>query len=178
VKALQPCDIVLAPPGTRSANVTRAAVDRASNLQIGVHSGHLADLDTFVPLTGVTASRIALMEKPPFVGDYVSVRLLDDSQLPAATRAASQGDKVIGFEVNTNQAKANVSIVFPNLSTMGRKVDMTLVDIATGSKRSIGSNAGFTFNTGDNATPRKFALFVSQRTMAGDFIISDIHSTG
>jgi hypothetical protein len=117
------------------------------------------------------------MEKPPFVGDYVSVRLIEDAQIPSATRAASPADKVIGFAVDTNQAKTNVSIVFPNLSTMGRKLDITLVDVANGTKRSIGSNAGFTFNTGDNAAPRKFALLITQRTMASDFIISEVHSS-
>src|SRR5262249_30890697 len=138
----------------------------------------LADLDTYVPLTGSNASRIALMEKPPFVGDYVSVRLIDESQLPSATRAAAPGGNIIGFAVDTNQAKANVNIVFPNLATMGRKLDITLIDIANGTRRSIGSNAGFTFNTGDNATPRKFALIVDQRTMTSDFVISDLHPTG
>jgi len=179
VRALQAADIVIQPPGTRAADLGREnTVDRASSLQIMARSGSRADTDNFVALTGATASRLALMDKPPYPGDYVSIRLLDPETvtLPESTRAAVAGQTVIPFIVETDRKNADVTVLFPNYGTLGRKYDVTLVDLATGVKRGVGSNGGFTYNSGEEMAPRRFALLVAAQTLGGRLIISELRA--
>ena len=54
---------------------------------------------------------------------------------------------------------------------------MTLVDLATGSKRGVGSNGGFTYNSGEEMAPRRFALLVAAQTNSGRLIISELRAS-
>ena len=180
VRALQAAEIVLMPPGTRAADVSREGlIDRATSLQIMARSGNRADTDNFVALSGATKSRLALMDKPPYPGDYVSVRLLDPETvtLPDAARAVVAGQTVIPFQVETDRKNADVTVQFPNYAMLGRKYDVTVVDLATGVKRGVGSNGGYTYNSGAEAAPRRFALLVSAQTNSGRLIISELRAT-
>src|SRR5262249_32946857 len=142
VRAFVACNLVLSPPGARSATITRDAVDRTTSIQIMARTGNRSDQDTFVPLTGSTQSRLALMEKPPYGGDCVSVRLLDPEKfdLPAGSRAAAAGQTVIPFQVETNKSNSDVTVQFPNMSTLGRKYEVSLVDLTTNNRRSLGTS--------------------------------------
>ncbi len=180
VRALQAADIVLMPPGTRAAEVSRESqIDRATSLQIMARSGNRADTDNFVALSGATKSRLALMDKPPYPGDYVSVRLLDPETvtLPSATREAVAGQTVIPFEVETDRKNADVTVQFPNYALLGRRYDVTVVDLATGVKRGVGSNGGYTYNSGAEAAPRRFALLVAAQTNSGRLLITELRAT-
>lgn len=166
VRALQDCELVLQGPGVaRSATITRDAVDRSTSIQIMARNGNRADQDNFVDLTGTTASRLALMEKPPYIGDYVSVKLLDPAkvQIPADSRAATTGKTVIPFQVETDRKNADITVQFPNFAAIGRKYEVSLMDLSTKTTRAIGTSGAYTFNSGDAATARQFALVVSTR---------------
>ncbi len=177
VHALQSCQLVLSPPGTRAVVATRAAVDTAGSLEIAARMGTKLDKDNYVPLNGDLKTRLALSEKPPYVGDYVSVRLLDSANVNlTSTRVAAPGATVIPFQVDTNQKNADITVEFPNLGTLGRRYDVTIVDLATNNRRAAGSGGGYTFNSGDAATSRQFAVLVTARTMNSALRISDVET--
>jgi hypothetical protein len=180
VRALQPCQIILSPPGTRAASPGRDVVDKASSLRIVARVGNRMDTDNYAPLKAPDKSRLALMEKPPYVSDYVTVRFLssDSITLPADTRAAANGQNVVAFEVATDHANADVSVQFPNASTLGRRSEITLVDLASGNRRAIGTASAFTFNTGDNQKPRRFALLINAVRLGDVLRITDLQSSG
>jgi hypothetical protein len=154
-------------------------IDRAASLQIMARSGDRADTDNFVALTGATQSRLALMDKPPYPGDYVSVKLLDPESvvMPDSARSIVAGQAVIPFQVETDRKNADITVLFPNYSVLGRKFDVTVVDLATGVKRAVGSSGGYTYNAGEEAAPRRFALLVNAQTNSGRLIISELRAT-
>jgi hypothetical protein len=179
VRALQDCELVLSPPGTaRSAAISRDAVDRSTSIQIMARNGNRADQDNFVDLTGTTASRMALMEKPPYMADYVSVRLIDPAkfQLPADTRVATTGKTIIPFQVETDRKNADITVQFPNFAAIGRKYEVSLLDVSSKTTRSIGTSGAYSFNSGDAAPARQFALVVSARGHNG-LAISNVQAS-
>jgi hypothetical protein len=76
----------------------------------------------------------------------------------------------------TDRTNADVSLQFPNVSVLGRRYDFTLVDLATGTRRSLGTNAGYTFQTGEGSAPRRFALLIEPRTMNSALVISAVRA--
>lgn len=180
VRAFQQCEIILPPPGTKAAALGRAADLKTGSLQIVARTGNRMDQDNYVPLTGTQKTRMASAEKPPYVQDYVSVRLItsDKLNLPAATRAAIPDQNLVAFEVSTDHKNADVTVSFPNVSTLGRKYEFTLIDAAGNSKRSLGTSSGFTYNSGDNTAPRRFAVVIDQRTANSQLVITALASTG
>jgi hypothetical protein len=178
IRALQACELVLAPPGTRAAP-GRDADMKTKSLQIVAKIANRSDLDNFAPLTGLDKTRIAELEKPAYIADYVTVRFLsaDAVQLPEGTRAPA-GATTLAFEVETDRPNADVSVVFPTVATLGRKNEMTLVDLSTGTRRALGSIAGYSYNSGENVAPRRFAVIVSQRKANTSLLISSVRSTG
>jgi hypothetical protein len=180
VRAFVDCELILSPPGSRAASLSREADLREGSLQIVARMGNRMDTDNFVPLTGLDKTRMAMLEKPPYVANYVTVRLVptDSAQLPAETRAAAANKTVIMFDVETDRKNADVMVQFPNVSAMGRSYEVTLVDLANGARRALGSNSGYAYNSGDNSTPRRFALLVDTVSNNSRLIISDIKGTG
>jgi len=180
VKALVPCQITLAVPGTRSAAISRNVLEPDTSLQVAVKTGTRMETGNFVPLKSVDATRMALLEKPPYVENYVTVSFLPTGtvELPAASRSIAANANVVGFDVVTDQKNADVTVMFPNMGTLGRRNNVTLVDIATGQTRSISTTSGYSFNTGDNAKPRRFALVMKSVTSNDRLIISELRAEG
>jgi hypothetical protein len=180
VKAFSNVDLVLAPPGTRAAVEGRDAVARAESLQIMAQAGSLVDRDNYAPLTSAGNSRLALQEKPPYVSDHVSVHFVTDKvELPADSRAAAAGaSNVVVFDVETDQKNTDVSVQFPNLSAIGRRTEVTLVDLTSNTRRAIGTGAGVTYNTGENGAPRRFALIMNTASINTRLVISGLQSAG
>jgi hypothetical protein len=178
VKALAPCEIVL-PAASRAASVTRVADPRVSALQITVRTSTSIDTDNYVVLDSAARSRMAPIEKPPYLGDYVSVQLLPANAVKAADvgRVAS-ADDVVGFEVASNQKNADVTVSFPNVAALGRRYNITAVDLATGARRSLSTAGTLTYNTGENTAPRRFALVIGHATQNGRLVISAVRSSG
>ncbi len=180
VHAVQNTDLVLSPPGTRAANEGRDAVQRSVSLQIMARSGPVSDQDNYAPLTSAGNSRLALQEKPPYFGEHVNIRLLTEKvELTGETRAAAaNASNVVVFEVETDRANKDVTVQFPNLSVLGRKTEVTLVDLATNTRSALGTTAGLTYNTGDNAKPHRFAVIMNTATISGRLLISSMAASG
>jgi hypothetical protein len=179
VRALVPCELILPAPGTRKAP-GRAVEIANDGLQVSVRSGDRIDGDNFAPIDGTFKSRLAELEKPPYLADFVSVRFLSPGtvELPAGTRAATAGSQIIPFEVTTDRKNADITVQLPNLAKMGRKIEVTLVDITAKSTRAMGSNPGITYNSGESAAPRRFALVINQRTALSGLTITGTRVSG
>jgi len=180
IHATQAVDLILAPPGTRAANVGRATVERSTSLQITVQTGSHTDRDNFAPLNSAANSRLALQEKPPYVGEHVSVHFVTDKvELPADSRAAAAGaSNVVVFDVETDKKNADVSVNFPNLGALGRKTDVTLVDLTSNTRRALGTGAGVTYNSGENTAAHRFALIMNTATINTRLVITGLASAG
>lgn len=181
VRAFQNVDLVIAPPGVRSVVEGRDAVEMDTSLQIAAKAGDRVDQWNFAPLTSSGNSRLALMEKPPYVGSYVTVRFLptESITLPADSRAAANNaSNVVAFEVETDKKNTDVSVYFPNMSTLGRKTEVTLVDISNGTRRSLGTSSGVTYNTGENTGTRRFALIMNTVVANSRLVINNLHTVG
>jgi hypothetical protein len=180
VKALQPCDLLLNIPGARSATIGRDILEESTSLQVAVRTGNRSETQNFVPVKAADPTRMALMEKPPYVQDYVTVNFIpaEKVELPAASRAAAAGQNVVAFEVLTDHKNADITVQFPNAGTMGRKTNVTVIDIANGTSRSVANSSGITFNSGDNTQPRRFALIIKPVTAADRLVISNVVSDG
>jgi hypothetical protein len=180
VKAFANVDLVLAPPGSRAAVEGRDAVARATSLQIMAQAGKHVDRDNYAPLTSAGNSRLALQEKPPYVSEHVSIHFVTDKvELPAESRAsAASASNLVFFDVETDQKNTDVSVQFPNLSAIGRKTEVTLLDMTSNNRRALGTGTGVTYNTGANAAPRRFALIMNTAAINTRLVISGMQSAG
>jgi hypothetical protein len=169
-------ELILNPPGSRSATISRAAFDPKTTLQVAVRSGDRSELENFVPIDAAEKSLLTLMEKPPYMDNYVTVRFLPNQTvtMPEGTRAAAAGANVVPFEVVTDRKNADVTVYFPNAANLGRRTDVSVVDLATGQVKTAANGSGVTFNTGDNTAPRKFALVLRSVTVEDRLILSGV----
>lgn len=181
VRALQACEITLNPRGLRTGRVTRSAEPaKAENkIQIIARIGNMMDVENFAPLAGFKPGDPVDSEKPPYIGDFVTVRFVptNTAELPEDTRAAAAGQGITLFDVETNQKNADVTLVFPTLGALARKTEATLIDLATGTRRSLSTSSGYTYNTGENGLKRRFALLTTPQTASTRLIISDLRQT-
>ncbi|NLH98193.1 MAG: hypothetical protein GX446_01730 [Chthonomonadales bacterium] len=174
VRVLQPCEIILPTPGTKAAAGSRDADVTANAIQVTARLDNRLDADNYLSLSPATR---AFVEKPPFVGEYASIQ-----QIPA-TEVAGQvptraGQTVVAFEAVTNKANADVTLAFPNVAVLGRKAEITLVDLATNTTRALATSGTYVFNSGENAGARRFALLVRPVTANSRLVISDLKTTG
>lgn len=171
------CELILPTPGTRGVEVGRAADFRSNALQVVARMGDRMDTDNFVPLDGSAKTRMAELIKPPYLANFVSVRFVDPDavQLPAETRAVPAGSLVV-FEVTTDQQNADVSLQFPNISTLGRRYSVSIVDLSNNSRRSLANGAGLTYNTGENTAPRRFALTIGRAALNSRLVITNVRT--
>jgi hypothetical protein len=121
-------------------------------------------------------SRLALVEKPPYVENYVSVRFVPSEgvQLPSGTRAAAVNKTVVAFDVETDRKNSDVTVFFPNATHIGRHTDAMVVDLANGTSRSISTTSGLTYNTGDNTKPHRFALLINSVSAPDRLFITNV----
>ncbi len=176
VRATAACELVL-PAHSRAAVATRAADLTASQLQVVARTKTAIDTDNFILLDSSARSRAETIEKPPYLGEYVSVQML-----PAGTVTVTEGSRavdtkdVVGFEIASNQPNTDVTVSFPNIAVLGRRYKVTAVDIASGTRRSINSAGTLTYNTGDNSSARRFALIITPATQNARLVISAVRA--
>jgi hypothetical protein len=175
VRVLEPCEIVLPIPGTRAAALSRDADLTLNAIQVVARVGNRSDADNYLSLAGGTSR--AVVEKPPFMGDYAAIQQIPASEVAAAVPSRA-GQTVLAFEATTNVANAEIVVGFPNVALMGRKNEITLIDLATKTTRALATTGAYTYNSGDQAAPRRFAIIVKQVTANSRLVIGDLRSTG
>jgi hypothetical protein len=173
VRVLQPCEIILPVPGTRAAALGRDADVTANAIQVVARVGNRMDTDNYLSLTPGRAA----VEKPPFVGEYAAIVPVDAAEVQAAVPSRA-GQTVLAFDAVTNVANAEITVSFPNVAQLGRRNEVTLVDLATKTTRALATSGTYTFNSGDNPSARRFALLVKPVSANSRLVISDLRTTG
>jgi len=175
VRALEPCEIILNPSGTGSALASRSVDLTANALQVVAKAGEHMDTDNYLPLAG--AQSRAIVEKPPYPGEFVSIQQIPTAEVQAAvpTRA---GQYVVAFEATTDLTNTDVILSFPNLATLGRRFEATLVDLSTRTSRALTGAGTYTYNSGEAAAPRRFAIVVTPVTANSRLVITGLQTTG
>lgn len=175
VRAIEPCEIILDPAAVPAGPLGRDADLTYNALQVTARVGNRLDRDNFLPI-GSNITR-AVAEKPPYLGEHAVIVPLASSEVAASvpTRA---GQQVLGFEAQTNVPNADITIGFPNLATLGRRYEATLIDISTKTTRALASSSGYVYNSGPNAAPRRFAVVIRTVTANSRLVITDVRSAG
>ncbi len=175
VRVLEPCEIILPTPGTRAAALSRDADLTSNALQVVARLGNRLDADNYLSLAPVSSR--APIEKPPFMGEYAAIQQIASSEV-AGLVAGRAGQTVLAFEAVTNVANADVTVSFPNVAALGRRNEITLIDLATKTTRALATSGTYTYNSGENAAPRRFAILVKPVTANSRLVISDVRTTG
>ena len=179
VRAMADCELVFPAPARSVPGKTRALAPREPSIQISARSGDRADVDNYVPLTGLNESRMVQLEKPPYMANYVSIHFLPSGSVTLPDNLKSMNGKGLTvFEVLTDKKNADVSVQFPNIATLGRKVQVTLVDLSNNTRRSVNSNGSFTFNSGDQMAARRFAVLTETLNANSALVITSLSTTG
>lgn len=167
IRALVDADLILNPPGTRSAEVegiTRALQTKGEgwNLQIVARAANSVDTDNYI---GVGAESLRIEKPAPFEG-YVQVHLLPtDGGAPLAVdvRRSTSAREVYSFEVVTDLPNTPVTLSWPNLARIGRDKELVLVDLDANVRRVMTNLPSYTYQSGANGGSRRFQIIVQPR---------------
>jgi len=175
VRAIEPCEIILNPLGGPTAPLSRDADVRTNALQVVARLGKRMDIDNYLPLSG--APTRAIVEKPPYLGEYATIQQIPSSEIAAdvPTRA---GQYALGFEARTNVPNADITISFPTIASLGRRYEARLIDLSTKTTRALTNTSGYTYNSGESAATRRFAVVVTPVMANSRLVITDLRATG
>lgn len=175
VRAMEPCEIIINPPGTVAAPASREADLTRNALQVVARVGSRLDTDNYLPLAGATSRSI--VEKPPYMGQYAGIQQIPATEVGGSvpTRA---GQTVLAFEAVTNVANADITVSFPTIASLGRRYEATLLDLSTKTTRALSNVSGYTYNSGESAAPRRFAVVITPVAANSRLVITDVRTTG
>jgi len=156
-------------PVTRAANISKTNIvgNGGWQVQFGVSSRGMRDSNILVGVSSRAADSYDRLDvpKPPLVSPYVSLGVQHSdwnnrNGLYATDYRSATGSKVWTLVADSDQKNTDVSVTW-NLQGVPRNTRMMLKDETTGQIYEMRSRSAITFNTGDNATPRKFTVTAS-----------------
>ncbi|MER3472923.1 MAG: hypothetical protein C4335_02570 [Armatimonadota bacterium] len=167
IRALVDAELILNPPGSRSAGgtqITRSAAMSEDNwmVQLVARAGNSVDSANYI---GV-ASNTLQVEKPAPLEGYVHVQLRSpetDASLAVDVRRNVGAKQVYTFEVLTDMPNTPVTLSWPNVAKISRKFEMVLVDLDANVRRVLTSLPSYTYNSGVNGGARRFQIIVQPR---------------
>lgn len=169
-----PVNMEFVPGSMRSAAAPPywTQTDNKWRLQLAVREGSTIDDKNYigiVPTTkDVTAQEIV---KPPVMpakvqGVSMAITGVVNNKPTRMAQALSTPTSKQQYKVNVTTPQAgNVTLTWPNLSTIPKTVQVRLVDTATGASRSMNQTSGYTFTAQAGAT-RTFLVQVQPQTRA------------
>jgi hypothetical protein len=174
IRALVDAELILNPPGSRSAGGTQ--IGRSAKMsdgdwvvQLVARAGEATDSDNYI---GVSSDSLQV-EKPAPLENYVHVQLLSpESNAPLAVdvRRSASAKQVYTFEVLTDMPNTPVTLSWPNLAKISRNVEMVLVDVDANVRRVMTTLPSYTYNSGVNGGTRRFQIIVQPRVRTAAMI--------
>jgi len=174
IRALVDAELILNPPGSRSAGGTQ--IGRSAKMsdgdwvvQLVARAGEAKDSDNYI---GVSSDSLQV-EKPAPLENYVHVQLLSpESNAPLAVdvRRSASAKQVYTFEVLTDMPNTPVTLSWPNLAKISRNVEMVLVDVDANVRRVMTTLPSYTYNSGANGGTRRFQIIVQPRVRTAAMI--------
>ncbi len=167
IRALVDADLILNPPGSRSAGGTeigRSAAMSEGNwlVQLVARAGDSVDSSNYI---GVGSESLQV-EKPAPLENFVHLQLTSpESNAPLAVdvRRSAGAKQVYTFEVVTDMPNTPVTLSWPNVAKISRNVEMVLVDLDANVRRVLTSLPSYTYNSGANGGTRRFQIIVQPR---------------
>jgi Tol biopolymer transport system component len=184
VRALQSATLIIPP--TPTAAVTSAS-ERNTALQprplgpgdwrvsVVARTGGMADQVVLGVSSGASDKYNALfdMEHPPRFsnnGRYLTMAFPHGDWGPAAAgsytvdvRGPSNGTQSWDFVVQTNVPLQEVTLSWPEIGSLGRGVDLVLVDVDRNQRVLLLGSSGYSFRTGPDGTTRRFQIVARRR---------------
>jgi hypothetical protein len=174
IRALVDAELILNPPGSRSAGGTQ--IGRSAKMsdgdwvvQLVARAGEATDSDNYI---GVSSDSLQV-EKPAPLENYVHVQLLSpetNAPLAVDVRRSASAKQVYTFEVLTDMPNTPVTLSWPNLAKISRNVEMVLVDVDANVRRVMTTLPSYTYNSGVNGGTRRFQIIVQPRVRTAAMI--------
>lgn len=174
IRALVDAELILNPPGSRSAGgteITRSAKMGEGDwvVQLVARAGEAVDSDNYIGVSGDSLQ----VEKPAPLEGYVHVQLRSpESNAPLAVdlRRGASAKQVYTFEVLTDMPNTPVTLSWPNVAKISRNVEMVLVDLDANVRRVMTTLPSYTYNSGANGGTRRFQVIVQPRVRTAAMI--------
>lgn len=178
--ANQRLELVISGPRIVPLQETSPARSRASEadkgqwrIQLAATVGDLADTFNFVGATGSARPQGLRVAAPPRTSPYVDLSLLDAAGRTYAVdlRPQTQDRMEWDFVVETDQAGAEVTLDWGDLSMVPQGYRVLLTDLETQTVRFLKTTRAYTFRAattqGVPGGPRRFRLTVERADQAG-----------
>jgi hypothetical protein len=177
----------------RSAKSTRAVATQPVSLsappRLGGSGGWTMQLEAsgkdlhdgynFVGVTRSAAiSSKSLVPKPPHPSPYVTLGMTRQDGKGAVYAQDLQtagGVKTWDIVVMTDQPNTDITLRWPNMSTVPRNYRLTLQDKATGQDIDLRTQAAYQFNSGHDAATRAFTLTAHPTNSGGRAVLTNIN---
>lgn len=153
--------------------VLRGSQGWAANLR--VEAGGMSDNDNRfgVAATATDGFDGFKVEKPPAFGERFVYLTFDHSDwgdrsggYGVDVRSASAAPRTWNFTVATAGERTTAVLSWPDVATVSRNVNLTLVDIATGVVRDMRSNSSYSWQVESGVAERKFRIEMTPRDRA------------
>ncbi len=147
-------------------------------VQLQASSSSLHDGFNFVGITRSAAeSTRSLVPKPPHPAPYVTLGLTHkggNGAIYAQDLQQAGGVKTWDVVVMTDQPNTDITLRWPNISTLPKNYRLTLQDKATGLEIDLRHQASFLFNSGHEAGTRAFVLTAHPANSSGRAVLTNI----
>lgn len=147
-------------------------------IQLQASSKDLQDGYNFVGVTrSAAASANAHVPKPPHPAPYVTLGITNpaaNGTVYAQDLQPTGGVKTWNVVVTTDQPNTDITVRWPNISTLPKTYRLTLQDTATGQEIDLRHQASYQFNSGHNAGTRAFTLTAHPTNSGGRAVLTNI----
>ncbi|MEP6755223.1 MAG: FlgD immunoglobulin-like domain containing protein, partial [Chthonomonadales bacterium] len=192
VRSLQDnVSLLIPPPGGRSAKVNRSVVNSTSSTNdwtIRLIASGKGSVDGGNILGVKTGSNdgydLKDFQKPPAISGSVGLTFVRPEWGSRAAgyaqdiQAANGGRKVWNVVVTSPTPNADVTVSWPEIARVPRNYELTITDIASGTKSLMRQSTNMRVNTGSNAS-RAFQIVAEPRSGASSlFIRGSVSASG
>ncbi|MCW3095773.1 MAG: Subtilisin-like serine protease [Chthonomonadaceae bacterium] len=169
---------------TRAASLLTPTTPKVSGagswtVQLQASSKDLRDSYNFIGVTNpATKSANSLVPKPPHPSPYVTLGITDpagNGTVYAQSLQTAGGVKTWNVVVNTDQPNTDITVRWPNVSTLPKTYRLTMQDTATGQVVDLRNQASYQFNSGHNAGTRAFVLTAHPTNSGGRAVLTNIN---
>jgi hypothetical protein len=169
---------------TRSVSLVTPTTPKVSGtgswtVQLQASSKDLRDGYNFIGVTNsATKSANSLVPKPPHPSPYVTLGITDpagNGTVYAQSLQTAGGAKTWNVIVNTDQPNTDITVRWPNVSTLPKTYRLTMQDTATGQVIDLRNQASYQFNSGHNAGTRAFTLTAHPTNSGGRAVLTNIN---
>ncbi|MDW8103853.1 MAG: FlgD immunoglobulin-like domain containing protein [Armatimonadota bacterium] len=173
IRALADVELVLNPPGSRAAEVTRTTRSAKMSesdwsVQLVARAGQVVDSDNYIGVSDEGAQ----VEKPAPLEEYVHLQLRspEGNALAVDVRRSTTAKQVYTFEVLTDLPNTPVTLSWPNLAKVARHLEMVLVDLDANVRRAMTAVPSYTYHSGAQGGTRRFQIIVQPRVRTAPVI--------